>query len=58
MKARSGYKITSYYSATVDAGIIWNNPLLGISWPLEIDSATLSEKDRKLSRLRELDPFF
>jgi dTDP-4-dehydrorhamnose 3,5-epimerase len=52
------YKTTDYYYPQYDAGIFWNDPDLGISWPLEqhsITSVTLSDKDALLPRLRKLD---
>lgn len=52
------YKATSYYSAGHDAGVLWNDPDLGIDWPVGIDSAILSDKDRRLPRLADLPDFF
>lgn len=43
------YKVTSYYSAEHDAGIAWDDPELGIEWP--VSGAVLSAKDRGLPRL-------
>ncbi|HWQ63428.1 MAG TPA: dTDP-4-dehydrorhamnose 3,5-epimerase [Methanospirillum sp.] len=42
------YKVTDRYFPKGDAGILWNDPALGISWPLkenEISMPILSEKD-------------
>lgn len=47
------YKVTSYYSAQHDKGIAWDDPALGIAWPLFPADATLSEKDRHHPRLLE-----
>lgn len=52
------YKATSYYSSSHDAGVVWNDPDLGISWPVDEAAVVLSEKDRKLPRLRELPEIF
>jgi dTDP-4-dehydrorhamnose 3,5-epimerase len=40
------YKVSADYSPANDAGILWNDPALGIAWPVGI--ATLSDKDGKL----------
>lgn len=50
------YKISgAEYSPEHDAGIIWNDPDIGIEWPLgDIESPILSEKDSKLPRLKDL----
>lgn len=53
------YKCTNLYSPEYDGGLLWNDPDVGIKWPLEgIDEIILSEKDKKQPRLNELDlPF-
>src|ERR1700730_9241409 len=40
------YKVTSYYSANHDAGVLWNDPDLSIQWPVDNASVVLSEKDQ------------
>lgn len=52
------YKVDRHYSAAHDAGIIWNDPDIGIEWPASADEAILSEKDRLLQRLESFkSPF-
>jgi dTDP-4-dehydrorhamnose 3,5-epimerase len=46
------YKCTAFYSPKDELTLLWNDPDLGIDWPLE--NPTLSEKDAKGLRLREL----
>lgn len=47
------YKCTDYYHAHSEAGILWNDPDLGIDWP-KLDTAfQLSTKDQTLPRLRD-----
>jgi dTDP-4-dehydrorhamnose 3,5-epimerase len=48
------YKATAYYSPAHDAGVVWNDPDLGIKWPIDEAAVVLSEKDQKLPRLRDL----
>ncbi len=37
------YKVTAYYSAAHDAGVLWSDPDLAIDWPVDFASATVSE---------------
>ncbi|WP_432472290.1 dTDP-4-dehydrorhamnose 3,5-epimerase [Amphritea sp. HPY] len=46
------YKCTDYYDPTDEGSLIWNDPDIGIEWPLE--SPILSDKDKVASRLRDL----
>ena len=48
------YKVNAYYSPEHDCGLLWNDPALGIAWPVTADEALVSDRDRKhpvLSRL-------
>lgn len=53
------YKCTNFYAPQYDSGLLWNDPDVGIEWPLEgIDEILLSEKDKIQKRLKDLDvPF-
>jgi dTDP-4-dehydrorhamnose 3,5-epimerase len=48
------YKCTAPYSAADELGVIWNDPAIGIVWPLA--DPTLSAKDAALPRLADIDP--
>lgn len=50
------YKCTAEYSPEDDRGIIWNDPDIGISWPLP--EPILSDKDRSHRLLRDADNNF
>ena len=52
------YKVTSYYAPAHDKGCLWNDPDLGINWPVAETEAHLSEKDRQLPPLAELPDYF
>lgn len=55
------YKTSEFYYPEHDAGILWNDPQLGIHWPLEeygIQKPIVSEKDRSLPRLDEIETPF
>ncbi|EUB96513.1 dTDP-4-dehydrorhamnose 3,5-epimerase [Rhizobium sp. CF080] len=52
------YKVTDYYSAEHDRGLLWNDPAVGIEWPVTADKAILSEKDQRQPTLAELPSSF
>jgi dTDP-4-dehydrorhamnose 3,5-epimerase len=52
------YKLSDFYAPECDAGIIWNDPNIGIDWPLNGRQPILSEKDLKLPRLADGKPPF
>ena len=53
--AEFAYKCSDYYLAEDEGGVLWNDPDIGIDWPLgEIGEPLLSEKDKNLPRLKDL----
>jgi dTDP-4-dehydrorhamnose 3,5-epimerase len=52
------YKVNRYYSAEHDRGLAWNDPALGISWPVSAAGALLSDKDRRQPVLAELPAYY
>ncbi len=48
------YKVTALYAPELDSGILWNDPDLGIAWPVTDQTAVVSDKDKRLPRFREL----
>ena len=52
------YKVSRYYSPQHDLGLLWNDPGLGIAWPVGEGEAVLSDKDRRQPRLVELPHYF
>ncbi len=52
------YKVTNFYSAEHDHGLLWNDPDLSIDWPVSTEAAVLSDKDKVHPRLKELPSYF
>ena len=46
------YKCTDFYHPECDGGVRWNDPDIGIAWP--VANPILSEKDKQLPLLRDL----
>lgn len=47
------YKCDNYYCPSSEGGIIWNDPAIGIDWPLPEREMVFSEKDLRHPRLDE-----
>ena len=47
------YKVDEYYDPEFDRGILWNDPDIGIDWP--VSSPLLSDKDSKLPLLKYIE---
>jgi dTDP-4-dehydrorhamnose 3,5-epimerase len=52
------YKVTDYYSQEHDRGLRWDDPALGIAWPVAPEEAVLSARDRQHPSLAELPDYF
>jgi len=52
------YKVDNYYSREHDCGIRWNDPSIGIAWPITEAEAELSDKDRTLPLLKDIRAAF
>jgi dTDP-4-dehydrorhamnose 3,5-epimerase len=46
------YKLSSLYDPATEAGIAWDDPEVGVEWP--IDDPQVSERDRTAPRLAEI----
>ena len=49
------YKVTSPYSPDHDRGVAFDDPDIGIDWPVEVQQAVLSDKDRQQPRLKDIE---
>lgn len=52
------YKVSADYAPESDAGIAWNDPALGIDWPVAAGDAMVSSKDALLPPLGDLPAVF
>ena len=50
------YKTTDYYAPQHQRAVLWNDPAIGIDWPLD-GTPTLSDKDRDAEPLTDAELF-
>lgn len=51
------YKVDNPYAPQAEGGIRWNDPILGIEWPIDPAQVLTSEKDLKLPLLKDAEVF-
>jgi dTDP-4-dehydrorhamnose 3,5-epimerase len=51
------YKTTDYYDPTAERSIMWNDPAIGISWPIEGGDPLVSPKDAAAPLLADAEVF-
>jgi dTDP-4-dehydrorhamnose 3,5-epimerase len=54
--AEVAYKVTAEYDPELDSGFAWDDPEIGVDWP--VDDPILSEKDQEAPPLAECDANF
>ncbi len=52
------YKVSGLYSKEHDFGLRWDDPDIGIDWPLEGVQPQLSDKDKEQPLLKDLPQYF
>lgn len=52
------YKVTNYWSAEHERGILWDDPAVGIEWPVAAKDVVLSDKDKEWPTLEAADGWF
>jgi dTDP-4-dehydrorhamnose 3,5-epimerase len=52
------YKVSAFYSPPNDFGFAWDDPDLGIDWPVAPSQAVLSDKDRRMPKFKSLPRHF
>ena len=56
--AEVAYKTSNYYAPQSDGGIMWNDPMIAIDWPISNVEPILSEKDQQLGLLQDFNSPF
>lgn len=51
------YKVDNVYAPQAEAGIRWDDPALGIDWPIDPKDVLTSDKDLRLPLLSEVECF-
>jgi dTDP-4-dehydrorhamnose 3,5-epimerase len=57
-ETRVAYKVSAFYAPDHEAGLRWDDPTLGISWPVAAADALLSDKDLVLPSLAAFESPF
>ena len=52
------YKVSDFYAPAYDGGIRWDDPDVGVPWPIKDSGITLSGRDGRLPLLKEFDSPF
>jgi dTDP-4-dehydrorhamnose 3,5-epimerase len=53
-KTETSYQVGEFYSPGFESGLLYNDPRLGLEWPLPV--AVISEKDQAWKSLAEQEP--
>jgi dTDP-4-dehydrorhamnose 3,5-epimerase len=52
------YKVTDVYAPETEAGLLWNDPALGIEWPIPAETSVINARDAGWPGLADLgEPF-
>ena len=52
------YKCDEFYHPEAEGAIAWNDPEIGIEWPVKVEEVLLSEKDKHHPCLKDFDSLF
>jgi dTDP-4-dehydrorhamnose 3,5-epimerase len=52
------YKVSGPYDRAAERGVIWNDPVLALPWPVAPNEALLSDKDKVLPRFADCPVWF
>lgn len=54
-EAEVAYKLTAYRSPEHERFLRWDDPAIGIDWPIRVDRLVISERDRAASSLSDAE---
>ncbi len=50
------YKVTDYYAPELEGGLRWNDPSIGVEWPLPASDVITNKRDGEWAALANLEP--
>ena len=50
----TSYQVGEFYTPEAESGLMYNDPRLGLKWPLPV--SVISEKDQKFRLLEQVEP--
>jgi len=50
----TSYQVGEFYTPTTESGLMYNDPKLGLKWPLPV--SVISDKDQKFALLAKIEP--
>ena len=50
------YKVTADYAPEAEGGLAWDDPQIGIAWPIPADQIITNARDAAWPKLSELEP--
>ena len=51
------YKVTDYYAPQAEDGLSWNDPAVGIEWPIPLAEIITNARDAAWPPLAQIEPF-
>ncbi len=50
------YKVTDYYAPELEGGLMWNDPAIGVDWPIPASEVITSKRDTEWPPFAQLEP--
>jgi len=51
------YKSSDFYAPAHERTVLWNDPQIGVAWPLGAEAPVIADKDRNAKRLAEAEVY-